>query len=361
MKKFDGLKRKKLNNRIQRLVMLVITLAITAAFLCSCTLPDYRTSNTDGNEKIQVLCTDFPQYDWARNIIGRTDKIELSMLFKNGADAHSYQPSANDIIRITHSELLVYNGGASDKSIEDILDSSAQKTDRFSCMNIVSDSILNEDDLHIEHGHDHEHEHEHEHQHSHEHHHNDGESADNEDYDESDEHIWLSIKRVQRICAALGEKFAQIDPDNAETYRSNANIYCMILDALDGEYTQTVNSAKKNDIIVADRFPFLYLAKDYGLNCHAAFPGCSAETEASFKTVVSLANELDELNLSYIVTTDNPTSETASAVIKASGRTDVQTVTLNSLQGVTDNDISNGLTYISAMTQNLDVLKRVLN
>lgn len=359
MEKFDRLKRKKLNNRIQRLVMIVITLAISAAFLCSCTLPDYRTSNTDGNEKIQVLCTDFPQYDWARNIIGRTDKIELSMLFKNGADAHSYQPSANDIIRITHSELLIYNGGASDKSIEDILDSSAQKTDRFSCMNIVSDSILNEDDLHIEH--EHEHDHEHEHQHSHEHHHNDGESADNEDYDESDEHIWLSIKRVQRICAALGEKFAQIDPDNAETYRSNANIYCMILDALDGEYTQTVNSAKKNDIIVADRFPFLYLAKDYGLNCHAAFPGCSAETEASFKTVVSLANELDELNLSYIVTTDNPTSETASAVIKASGRTDVQTVTLNSLQGVTDNDISNGLTYISAMTQNLDVLKRVLN
>lgn len=359
MRKFYRLKCKKLNNRIQHLVMLVITLAITAAFLCSCTLPDYRTSDTDGNGKIQVLCTDFPQYDWARNIIGRTDKIELSMLFKNGADAHSYQPSANDIIRITHSELLIYNGGASDKSIEDILDSSAQKTDRFSCMNIVSDSILNEDDLHIEHGHDHEHELEH--QHSHEHHHNDGESADNEDYDESDEHIWLSIKRVQRICAALGEKFAQIDPDNAETYRTNANIYCMILDALDGEYTQTVNSAKNNNIIVADRFPFLYLAKDYGLNCHAAFPGCSAETEASFKTVVSLANELDELNLSYIVTTDNPTSETASAVIKASGRTDVQTVTLNSLQGVTDNDISNGLTYISAMTQNLDVLKRVLN
>ncbi len=252
--------------------------------------------------------------------------------------------------------MLIYNGGASDESIEDILDSSAQKTDRFSCMNIVSDSILNEDDLNIEsdsHGH--------EHKHSHEHHHNEGESADNEDYDESDEHIWLSIKRVQRICAALGEKFAQIDPDNAETYRTNANIYCMILDALDGEYTQTVNSAKNNNIIVADRFPFLYLAKDYGLNCHAAFPGCSAETKASFKTVVSLANELDELNLSYIVTTDNPTSETASAVIKASGRTDVQTVTLNSLQGVTDNDISNGLTYISAMTQNLDVLKRVLN
>lgn len=356
MRKFYRLKCKKLNNRIQRLVMLVITLAITAAFLCSCTLPDYRTSDTDGNGKIQVLCTDFPQYDWARNIIGRTDKIELSMLFKNGADAHSYQPSANDIIRITHSALLIYNGGASDESIEDILDSSAQKTDRFSCMNIVSDSILNEDDLNIEsdsHGH--------EHKHSHEHHHNEDESADNKDYDESDEHIWLSIKRVQRICAALGEKFAQIDPDNAETYRTNANIYCMILDALDGEYTQTVNSAKNNNIIVADRFPFLYLAKDYGLNCHAAFPGCSAETEASFKTVVSLANELDELNLSYIVTTDNPTSETASAVIKASGRTDVQTVTLNSLQGVTDNDISNGLTYISAMTQNLDVLKRVLN
>ena len=103
--------------------MLVITLAITAAFLCSCTLPDYRTSDTDGNGKIQVLCTDFPQYDWARNIIGRTDKIELSMLFKNGADAHSYQPSANDIIRITHSALLIYNGGASDESIEDILDS----------------------------------------------------------------------------------------------------------------------------------------------------------------------------------------------------------------------------------------------
>lgn len=130
MKKFYRLKCKKLNNRIQRLVMLVITLAITAAFLCSCTLPAYRTSDTDGNGKIQVLCTDFPQYDWARNIIGRTDKIELSMLFKNGADAHSYQPSANDIIRITHSALLIYNGGASDESIEDILDSSAQKTDR---------------------------------------------------------------------------------------------------------------------------------------------------------------------------------------------------------------------------------------
>ena len=135
----------------------------------------------------------------------------------------------------------------------------------------------------------------------------------------------------------------------------------MILDSLDDAYTQTVKSAKRNDIIIADRFPFLYLAKDYELNCYAAFPGCSAETEASFKTVVSLANELNELNLSYIVTTDNPTNGTASAVIKASGRSDVKTVTLESLQGVTNDDIENGLTYASAMNQNLDVLNRILN
>lgn len=353
MKKFDSIKHIKFNiRRFQSLCAIVIALAVTAISLCSCTFPSRLAADCADDGKIHVLCTDFAQYDWVRNIIGNTDGIKADMLFKNGADAHSYQPSANDIIKITHSSLLVYNGGASDKSIEEILDGSAQKTDRFSCMEVVGDSVLNEDEMNIdEHGHTHEHEHEHEHNHT----------GGDTDSDEFDEHIWLSLKRVKRICTALGEKLAQIDSDNADTYRTNAEIYCMILDSIDGEYTQTIESAKRKDIIVADRFPFLYLAEDYGLSCHAAFPGCSAETEASFKTVVSLANELNELNLSYIVTTDNPTGGTASAVIKASGRTDIQTVSLNSLQGVTDKDIKDGLTYVSAMIENLNALKQVLN
>lgn len=352
MKNNKSAKRKKLNtNKLRRILPLFTIIVIAAILLCSCTAPNnsaaHFLSRFDGSGKIQVLCTDFAQYDWARNIIGKTDNIELSMLFKNGADAHSYQPSANDIIKIAHASLLVYNGGASDNSIREILDKSAQKTDRFSCMDAVADSLLNEAESGIG-----SHSHEHEHGHSH---------TGGTDYDEFDEHIWLSLKRTRRICKALGDKFAQIDPENADEYRSNAEIYCMILDTLDSEYARTVRSAKSNTVIVADRFPFLYLAKDYGLDFHAAFPGCSAETEASFKTVVALANELSESNLGYIVTTDNPTSGTASAVIKASGRTDVQIVTLNSLQGVMPDDIDGGLTYTSAMTENLNVLKQILN
>lgn len=315
-----------------------ISALITALFcvisLCAC---GSGSGAADG--KIKVVCTSYPMYDWVKNIIGDCDSAEASMLFKNGVDIHSYQPSAEDIIRISGCDLLVYNGGVSDKPIEEILKKSADNTEGFSCMENLNGSILAErDDIVTEHE----------------------EHEEHEEHDAADEHIWLSLRRAEKLCTALAEKLSELDAQNGDKYRENAGKYVEKLAALDGEYKKACEAASVKTLIFADRFPFLYLADDYGLDCTAAFPGCSSETEASFDTVLKLAQKLKDTGVKYVLTTDNSDKKTAESVISAAGVTDVAILEMNSMQAASDRDIQAGAAYLSIMEDNLGVLKTAL-
>lgn len=185
----------------------------------------------------------------------------------------------------------------------------------------------------------------------HEHDHEDGE-------EEYDEHVWLSLRNAKLICTEIANILSETDPDNAADYKANLNDYTAKLDALDKEFSDITDSAKNKTLVFGDRFPFRYLVDDYGIDYYAAFIGCSAESEASFETISFLAGKLKELECSTIFTIENSDKSIAEAIIKNSGIKNCDIAELNSVQSVSSNDIKSGVTYLSLMQQNCEVLKK---
>lgn len=199
---------------------------------------------------------------------------------------------------------------------------------------------------------DNDHDHEEHDDHDHEHHHEEGEV-------EYDEHVWLSLSNAKVLCAEIESNISAIDPANAADYKANLDAYTTKLDELDGRFRSLVDSSSVKALVFGDRFPFRYFVDDYGLDYFAAFIGCSAETEASFETIAFLSDKVNELDSKTIFTIEGSDKSIAQTVINTSGR-DMKIAELNSLQSVTADDIKNGVTYLSLMENNYNVLSEAL-
>ena len=272
-----------------------------------------------------------------------------TMFLDNGTDLHSFQPAVKDIMKVSSSELLIYVGGEPDQWIEDALESAQNKDMKtINLMEVLGDTIKEEET--VEGMQDSEHEHAHEDEHAHE----------GEDEKEYDEHVWTSMRNASVICDAIAETLEEMDPENKEIYQTNAENYKAKLSTLDQKYQETVDTDRQNTLIFADRFAFRYLVDDYGLNYYAAFSGCSAESEASFKTVTFLAGKLDELGIKTVLTIEKSDDRIAQTVIENTKKKDQKILELNSMQSITSDEIKNGVTYLSVMEDNLKVLKEAL-
>lgn len=177
---------------------------------------------------------------------------------------------------------------------------------------------------------------------------------------ESDEHVWLSLKNAKVLCQAISDKIAEVDPDNKNEYSTNAETYIAKLSELDAKYKAVVDSATKKTVLFGDRFPFRYLVDDYNLDYYAAFSGCSAETEASFETIIFLSNKVDDLGLNTVLTIDGTQHKIAETIVSNTKSNNQQVLTMDSMQSTTSDDVKNGTTYLSIMEQNLEVLKDTL-
>lgn len=289
----------------------------------------------------RITVSIFPVYDWVREI-SKGVSNDITILLDSGADLHSYQPSAEDIMRIAESDLFVYVGGESDEWAENALKIPGKKSRRvINLLDILGDSVKPEEIVEgMQDNHEHHHDHEHE---------------------EPDEHIWLSLRNAGIICRKLAETLSEIDPSRKDIYASNAETYAGKLSSLDKEYISMVKDSKRKIILVADRFPFRYLADDYGLKYYAAFSGCSAESEASFETVIFLAQKSDELNLPCVIKIDGANHKIAETVISSSKNHGRKILVLDSMQSAARRDIDAGKTYLGVMRSNLGVLKEALN
>jgi zinc transport system substrate-binding protein len=294
-------------------------------------------------DKIEIICTTFSEYDWAREIVGGSEKVEITYLLDNGVDLHNYQPSAGDIMKISDCDMFVYVGGESDKWVNDALAESRNKDMQVVKLLDVLGDFAKEEEI------------------------KEGMEAEEEDEEgedegpEYDEHVWLSLRNAEICCDAICESLCKLDSEGADTYKSNLEAYNAKLDQLDAEYVDMAENAKVKTVVFGDRFPFRYLVDDYGIDYYAAFVGCSAETEASFETIVNLANKMDELNLDTIFTIENSDASIAKSVIENSKNKDRGIETLDSIQSVTEDMVSGGVTYISIMQKNLDTLRKVLD
>lgn len=321
---------------MEKILALLLALWIPAAVLSGCAPQD----DSAASNKLNIVTTIFPAYDWVREILGdETDRAEITMLLDSGVDLHSYQPTVDDIVKISDCDLFLYVGGESDGWVDDALKNAPNKERKvIRLLDVLGDSAKAEET--VEGMQEEEHDHE--------------EEA------EYDEHIWLSLKNAQVLVAAISEALQESDPARKDTYAANAAAYVEKLSALDGEYRAAVDSGKYKTLLFGDRFPFRYLADDYGLDYYAAFPGCSAETEASFETVSFLAGKMDALGLPCVLTIEGTQHKIAETVVQNTAQKNQQILTMDSMQAVTANDASSGVSYLSIMEKNLSVLKKAL-
>ena len=332
-----------------------IAVLLSMILLVTCTV----TCGGAEEKKISIVTTIFPIYDWVREVVGDdASHVNITLLLDNGVDLHSYQPTAQDILAISTADLFVYVGGESDEWVEDVL-KSAMNPDlkAINLLEAMGEDIKMEEIVEgMEHEHDHE---DHDHEESAGHH--ESEDHEHEHEDEADEHVWLSLRNARKLTKAIADTLAEIDPESADHYQGNASAYIGRLEDLDSRYAETVANAANKTILFGDRFPFRYLADDYGLAYYAAFTGCSAESEASFETIVFLAQKTDELGLPAVLTIEHPKTRIAETIVQNTSSKDQKILVLDSMQGTTAADIQAGMTYLSVMEANLEVLKEALN
>lgn len=341
---------------LQKILRLKVIYILCLLLLTGCGNGSSDDSDTliSTNHKIRIVCTTFPQYDWMRAIIGdQTEQFDLTLLLDTGADPHSYQPTAKDIASISSADIFIYTGGESDRWMDDIIKEPVN-TDMqvINLLDVLGDAVKEEETV----------------EGMQEHRHREEEMIENlqekvyrKDDVEYDEHVWLSLTNAKIFVRILSDIISQTDSEHAETYTTNATYYIQKLDQLDKQYEQAVLTAKFDTVLFGDRFPFRYLMDDYGLHYYAAFPGCSAETEAGFETITFLSGKMDDLGLDSILILENSDTKVAETIKQNTVSKDQNIFILNSIQSVTKTDLENGFTYLKAMQDNLDVLKQALH
>ncbi len=343
---------------MKNVLLLIAAAALIACGFSACKnkFPE-KPAATDS--AISIVTTIFPEYDWVMNILGDNPAgAGVTMLLDSKTDLHSYQPSAEDILKISKCDLFIYVGGESDEWAEDALKEAENKNMKvIRLMDVLGSSAKEEevvegmqeeeDHHHGEEGHEEE-----------DHHH--GEEGHEEEEAEYDEHVWLSLRNAERFISSISEAVSETDPVNAGTYKTNADNYIKQLASLDSEYKKAVESAPVKTLLFGDRFPFRYMTDDYGLSYYAAFVGCSAETEASFETISFLAKKVDELSLHAVMTIEGGDHRIAETIVRNTQTKDQKILTLDSMQSASSKDVRNGKTYLAVMKQNLSVLKDAL-
>lgn len=299
-------------------------------FLCSC------NTKAPNEDKSVIVCSIFPQYDFVKNIVG--DACEVILLQKNGNDMHSFEPTPRDIVNISKADMFIIVDDVAEGWVENVLgavdndDLKVVQLKEFCHLleNETPDSIRDD------------------HSHGHSHSHNEGEVC-NHGYDE---HMWMSIENAIHTVEGLTELLCERYPDNSECFENNATRYIESLLALKGEYEKSDLEGKR--FIVADRFPFLYLANELHLDYVAAFPGCSDQTHSSFETLTYIIGEVKENKVGCIFTTEDENNHIAEQVATSTG---AEIYKLYSCQSITKEQLDAGESYLSFMTKNLEILK----
>lgn len=327
---------------MKKITVLLLALFMLVGALAGCG----KQNDTNQTDKLSIVTTIFPEYDWVREILGeKADNAEITMLLDNGVDLHSYQPTADDIVKISDCDLFIYVGGESDEWVEDALRNAANGNMKvINLLEVLGDSVKTEEI--VEGMQEEEHEYEDAEEHEHE--------------EEADEHVWLSLKNAKMLVRVISKALQELDPNNKDIYAANADAYVKKLSALDAEYQTAVDAASNKTILFGDRFPFRYLVDDYGLRYYAAFVGCSTETEAGFETISFLAKRVDELKLPCVLTIEGAQHKIAETIVRNTTAKNQRVLTMDSMQSTTSKDVKNGTTYLSVMEKNLSVLKEVL-
>lgn len=313
---------------MKKIISVILCMTAVLFSLCSCG----KENNQKNDGKLNIVATIFPPYDFTREIGG--DKVNVSMLLKPGMESHSYDPTPQDIIKIQECDLFIYTGGESDEWVKDIMESNSSKPKKILAMMDIVDTVQEEIV--------------------------DGMEKDNDNGDEFeyDEHVWTSPVNASLITRKISETLCELDNQNADFFKNNTSQYTQKLSALDNEFRKVADNAKRKTIVFGDRFPFRYLADEYGLKYYAAFPGCSSETEPSASTISFLINKVKEENIPVVFSIEFSSGKVADTICESTG---AKKLTFHSCHNVTQQELDNKATYYSIMHDNANALKEALN
>jgi len=286
----------------------------------------------EDNGRLQVVATDFPAYDFARAVCG--DLGDVTLLLPPGAESHSYEPTPKNMIDVQTCDLFLCAGGESDAWVDTILSSLDREVETLRMVDCVE--LLEErEEGPRAHGHDH----------------GPGEVV------ELDEHVWTAPANAAAIVAAVEERVSSLDPANAAAYEANAAEYEAQIAALDQGFRDFFAGVEHPMMVFGDRFPLRYFAEAYGVECYAAFPGCSTQTEPSAATVAFLIDAVKENRLSTVYYIEFSNHLVADSVAEAA---EVETALFHSCHNVSQTELDAGATYVSLMEENLNTLRSTM-
>ncbi len=310
------------------------------SIICLIILVTGCSNDKENNDKLSIVTTIYPTYDWINEITNGSDNIEITLLGDTGIDFHSYQATTEDIVAINNADLFVYVGGESEEWVYDVLETSKNKDiEVVNLLSILGDkAIIEEHEHHEEENHD-------EHEHS-------------NDIGHYDEHVWLSLMNAEIFVNDITNSIIKIDEANSKLYEENRDLYINKIKELEEEYAKTISESREDTLLFGDRFPFVYLTNDYDIKVHSALSGCSTESEASFEVIKELSDEINN-GISYIIDLTDRNHNIPEAINNAA-KEKVQILTLNSLQSIKESDLKN-TSYLSVMEDNLEVIKKALS
>jgi len=285
-----------------------------------------------------VVVTNFAAYDFVRQIAG--DNIELDFLLEPGVEAHSYDPTAKDLVNIQEADIFVYIGGEVEQWADKILETIDTKNTKTICL---LDTVTLIPQEHVESSEEHKHEH--------------------DENNAFEEHIWTSPENATQMVQALANILSEADNKNEAIYQANASKYIIEIKNVQAEIQKIVSNKKRNKLIFGDKMPMQYFLNEFGLKASAAFNGCSTDAEPSSLTIASLVEEIKEENIPvilYIELNNGKVANTIAENVKAKYNINVETMQIQSLHNVSKEDFENGENYVTLMTRNLEVLKAAL-
>lgn len=323
----------------KKLLYIISMVLLTSLLLCGCS---YKKPERD---KLSIVTTCFPPYDFARAVAG--DSADIKMLINTGAEAHSYEPAPMDIASIQNCDIFICIGNEDEVWVDKVLDSI--DTSHIKVIRLIDHVNLLEEKAVAgasPNGHDHHH-------HDHDH----GNNDDTVTSENADGHIWTSPSNALLCLYSVKNALCDAVPNNSELYNNNYENYRRKLSELDRQFVKLMENAKRNAIVIADRFPFRYLAHDYGIEYFAAFSGCSSESEPSIYTMAYLMDEITEHDMNVVFCLEFSTKRLAEKLCNATG---ARMLTLHSCHNVSKDDFEKGVTYADLMEENLNNLREAL-
>lgn len=303
---------------MKKLTLLFLIIAAVFSFSACGT---ENASKTD-KDKIDIIATLFPQYDFARAITG--DKANVKMLLSPGTESHDYDPTPAAVLEISEADIFIYTGDSMETWAAEMLKNiNTEKVRVLDCTQGIE--FRRSDDEH-----DHE----------------------------IDPHVWTSPVNAGIMVKNILDAVCTVDPGNTEYYRSNADNYLKQLEELDAEFRTIVAEGKRKEIVFGSRFALKYFAEEYGLSYTAAIASCESEDEPSVSVMNSIIEKVKTEKIPVVYYEELTEPRIAQKIAEATG---CEIRQFHSCHNLSKDEFDRGVSYIDLMKENAKVLKEGLS